>query len=46
MSWIDVLAAGLAGDPRDGCPVEPLVTEAPAETRPRWTRRRPPHGCY
>lgn len=26
--WIDVLAAGLAGDPRDGCPVEPLATEA------------------
>lgn len=26
--WIDVLAAGLAGDPRDGCPIEPLATEA------------------
>lgn len=26
--WIDVLAAGLAGDHRDGCPVEPLATEA------------------
>jgi TetR/AcrR family transcriptional regulator, lmrAB and yxaGH operons repressor len=26
--WIDVLAAGLAGDYRDGCPVEPLATEA------------------
>ncbi|QLL09688.1 TetR/AcrR family transcriptional regulator [Mycobacterium vicinigordonae] len=26
--WIDVLVAGLAGDHRDGCPVEPLATEA------------------
>lgn len=26
--WIDVLAAGLAGDQRDGCPIEPLATEA------------------
>lgn len=26
--WIDVLVAGLAADPRDGCPVEPLATEA------------------
>ena len=26
--WIDVLAAGLAGDHRDGCPIEPLATEA------------------
>ncbi|WP_205877886.1 TetR/AcrR family transcriptional regulator [Mycobacterium camsae] len=26
--WLDVLAAGLAADPRDGCPVEPLATEA------------------
>lgn len=26
--WIDVLAAGLANDHRDGCPVEPLATEA------------------
>lgn len=26
--WIDVLIAGLASDPRDGCPVEPIATEA------------------
>jgi AcrR family transcriptional regulator len=26
--WIDILAAGLAGDPRDGCPVEPIATES------------------
>lgn len=26
--WFDVLAAGLSGDQRDGCPVEPLATEA------------------
>lgn len=26
--WIDVLAAGLANDHRDGCPVEPIATEA------------------
>jgi TetR/AcrR family transcriptional repressor of lmrAB and yxaGH operons len=26
--WIDLLAAGLAGDQRDGCPIEPIATEA------------------
>jgi TetR/AcrR family transcriptional repressor of lmrAB and yxaGH operons len=26
--WIDVLAAGLAGDGRDGCPIEPIATES------------------
>jgi TetR/AcrR family transcriptional regulator, lmrAB and yxaGH operons repressor len=26
--WIDLLAAGLAGDDRDGCPIEPLATES------------------
>jgi TetR/AcrR family transcriptional repressor of lmrAB and yxaGH operons len=26
--WIDVLAAGLAADPRDGCPIEPIATES------------------
>ncbi len=27
-SWIDVLVAGLAGDQRDGCPIEPIATES------------------
>jgi TetR/AcrR family transcriptional repressor of lmrAB and yxaGH operons len=34
--WIDVLIAGLAGDQRDGCPIEPIATEsvhASAEVR-------------
>ncbi|WP_156687813.1 TetR/AcrR family transcriptional regulator [Mycobacterium sp. Marseille-P9652] len=26
--WIDLLIAGLAGDRRDGCPVEPIATES------------------
>jgi AcrR family transcriptional regulator len=26
--WLDVLAAGLAADCRDGCPVEPIATES------------------
>ncbi|AMO61623.1 transcriptional regulator [Mycolicibacterium phlei] len=26
--WIDAMAAGLATDPRDGCPIEPLATES------------------
>lgn len=26
--WIDLLAAGLAGDCRDGCPIEPIATES------------------
>ena len=26
--WIDTLAAGLAGDQRDGCPIEPIATES------------------
>jgi TetR/AcrR family transcriptional regulator, lmrAB and yxaGH operons repressor len=26
--WIDLLIAGLAGDHRDGCPIEPIATES------------------
>jgi TetR/AcrR family transcriptional regulator, lmrAB and yxaGH operons repressor len=26
--WIDLLMAGLAGDHRDGCPIEPIATES------------------
>jgi TetR/AcrR family transcriptional repressor of lmrAB and yxaGH operons len=26
--WVDLLAAGLAADSRDGCPVEPIATES------------------
>jgi TetR/AcrR family transcriptional repressor of lmrAB and yxaGH operons len=26
--WIGLLAAGLAGDHRDGCPIEPIATES------------------
>lgn len=26
--WIDMLADGLAGDGRDGCPIEPIATES------------------
>jgi TetR/AcrR family transcriptional repressor of lmrAB and yxaGH operons len=26
--WIDLLVIQLAGDPRDGCPIEPIATEA------------------
>jgi TetR/AcrR family transcriptional regulator, lmrAB and yxaGH operons repressor len=26
--WIDLLIAGLAGDQRDGCPIEPIATES------------------
>jgi TetR/AcrR family transcriptional regulator, lmrAB and yxaGH operons repressor len=26
--WIDLLMAGLAGDQRDGCPIEPIGTES------------------
>lgn len=26
--WIDLMAAGLAGDQRDGCPIEPIATES------------------
>ena len=26
--WVDLLAAGLAADCRDGCPVEPIATES------------------
>jgi TetR/AcrR family transcriptional repressor of lmrAB and yxaGH operons len=26
--WFDLLAAGLAGDRRDGCPIEPIATES------------------
>ncbi|SEH80673.1 transcriptional regulator, TetR family [Mycolicibacterium rutilum] len=34
--WIDLMAAGLADDQRDGCPIEPIATEsvnASAEVR-------------
>jgi TetR/AcrR family transcriptional regulator, lmrAB and yxaGH operons repressor len=27
-TWIDILIAGLDGDPRDGCPIEPIATES------------------
>jgi len=26
--WVDLLAAGLADDQRDGCPIEPIATES------------------
>ena len=26
--WIDLMASGLAGDRRDGCPIEPIATES------------------
>jgi TetR/AcrR family transcriptional regulator, lmrAB and yxaGH operons repressor len=26
--WIDLLVTGLAGDQRDGCPIEPIATES------------------
>ena len=26
--WVDLLTAGLAGDQRDGCPIEPIATES------------------
>lgn len=26
--WIDMLAVGLDGDQRDGCPIEPIATES------------------
>lgn len=26
--WVDLLVAGLAGDHRDGCPIEPIATES------------------
>jgi TetR/AcrR family transcriptional regulator, lmrAB and yxaGH operons repressor len=26
--WIDLMAAGLVGDQRDGCPIEPIATES------------------
>jgi TetR/AcrR family transcriptional regulator, lmrAB and yxaGH operons repressor len=26
--WIDLLVVGLAGDQRDGCPIEPIATES------------------
>ncbi|ORB86932.1 TetR family transcriptional regulator [Mycobacterium kansasii] len=26
--WVELLVAGLAGDHRDGCPIEPIATEA------------------
>ncbi|UGT61821.1 TetR/AcrR family transcriptional regulator [Nocardia asteroides] len=26
--WVDVMAAGLAADERDGCPIEPIATES------------------
>lgn len=39
--WIDLLIAGLAGDQRDGCPIEPIATEsvnAAPEVRAAATR--------
>jgi TetR/AcrR family transcriptional repressor of lmrAB and yxaGH operons len=39
--WIDLLVAGLAGDQRDGCPIEPIATEsvnASAQVRDASTR--------
>jgi TetR/AcrR family transcriptional repressor of lmrAB and yxaGH operons len=32
--WIDLLAAGLATDQRDGCPIEPIATESVNASRP------------
>ena len=32
--WIDLLAAGLATDQRDGCPIEPIATESVNGSRP------------
>ena len=26
--WVDLLVAGLSGDQRDGCPIEPIATES------------------
>lgn len=26
--WVDLLVGGLTGDPRDGCPIEPIATES------------------
>jgi TetR/AcrR family transcriptional regulator, lmrAB and yxaGH operons repressor len=26
--WVDLLVGGLTADPRDGCPIEPIATEA------------------
>ena len=26
--WLDLMTAGLATDPRDGCPIEPIATES------------------
>jgi TetR/AcrR family transcriptional regulator, lmrAB and yxaGH operons repressor len=26
--WIDLMASGLSGDQRDGCPIEPIATES------------------
>jgi TetR/AcrR family transcriptional repressor of lmrAB and yxaGH operons len=41
-TWIDMLAVGLDGDQRDGCPIEPIATEsvhASAQVRDRAHRR-------
>lgn len=32
--WIDLLIDGLAGDQRDGCPIEPIATESVNASRP------------
>jgi TetR/AcrR family transcriptional repressor of lmrAB and yxaGH operons len=32
--WIDLLVAGLAGDHRDGCPIEPIATESVNASEP------------
>lgn len=33
-TWIDILIAGLNGDPRDGCPIEPIATESVNASEP------------
>jgi TetR/AcrR family transcriptional repressor of lmrAB and yxaGH operons len=43
--WIDLLAAGLAGDGRDGCPIEPIATESvDASDQVRTASARAFHG--
>jgi TetR/AcrR family transcriptional regulator, lmrAB and yxaGH operons repressor len=44
--WIDLLAAGLAGDQRDGCPIEPIATESVnASPEVRAASARAFRGC-
>lgn len=43
--WIDLMAAGLASDRRDGCPIEPIATESVnASTRVREASARAFNG--